>query len=75
VSKYITNLQVGDRCRIEPGGAIHTVVKRTPCALYIRGGEDREVTLVDPETGESKTFVAQGSKTLAYAPNGFFYPA
>jgi hypothetical protein len=75
VSRYLTDLAVGQRCRLTEGGPIYTVTRVTPCACYVRGGLPRQVTVTDRRTGEVRSFVAGGSEVLAIARNAFVLPA
>jgi hypothetical protein len=67
-------LVVGQRCRLSPGGPVYVVTRVGQGAAYLRGGNPREVTLIDKKTGEERSFTAAGAESIAVARNAFVYP-
>jgi len=66
-----TQLEPGDRVRMEPGSPVRTVLRVTPGAAYL-GGEPREVTITDPRTGATRTFTSH-EDAMAVSRRAFVY--
>lgn len=64
----VMKLRVGERVRLTPDGPVLTVVRVTPCAAYVRGGELREVSLPD-----GRTFTATANRTEPISARAFVY--
>lgn len=67
-------LVVGQRLRLDPAGPVYTVVRLTPAAAYVKGGEARHVH-IDGRTADDpgRDFTAQGTTVIAISRNASVY--
>jgi len=60
----------GQRCRMTEVGPVVTITRVNVCAAYYREGVPR--TIVDPATGEERTFVSY--REHAISSHSYVYP-